>query len=191
MFRGWTTTWITYSWWGLRCIGKIEQLPPVKTRGGGLCIFVNNSWCTQSNIKEVSRSCSPEVEHLTISCRPPYLPREFAYILFVAVYLPPPINAGTKTALNELYKDISKNENTYTGVALLVAGDFNAGKPKSVLPNFYQHVKCATGETLDHLYSTHRDGYKALPHPPFGKSDHNSIPLIPAYESREHQWLSQ
>ena len=30
-----------------------------KTRGGGLCIFVNNSWCTIS--KEVSNHCSPEV----------------------------------------------------------------------------------------------------------------------------------
>ena len=36
-------------------------------------------------------------------------------------------------------------------------------------------------KTLDHLYSTHRDAYKALPRPPFGKSDHNSILLIPAY----------
>jgi hypothetical protein len=37
-------------------------------------------------------------------------------------------------------------------VALLVAGDFNTWKLKSVLPNLYQHVKCATrGKTiLDH-----------------------------------------
>jgi hypothetical protein len=37
-------------------------------------------------------------------------------------------------------------------------------------------------KTLDHLYSTHRDSYKALSRPPFGKSDHNSILLIPAYK---------
>jgi hypothetical protein len=74
---------------------------------------------------------------------------------------------------------MSKQENAHPEAALLVAGEFNAGKLKSVLPNFYQHVKCATrGETiLDHLYSTHRDGYKALPRPPFGKSDHTSILL--------------
>jgi hypothetical protein len=66
-----------------------------------------------------------------------------------------------------------------------VAGDFNTGKLKSVLPHFYQHVACATKDkkttTLDNLYSTHRDVYKALPRPPVGKSDHNSILLIPAY----------
>ena len=65
-----------------------------------------------------------------------------------------------------------------------MAGDFNAGKLKSVLAHFYQHVKCATrGKNIsDHIYSTHRDAYKALSRPPFGKSDHNSILLIPAYK---------
>jgi ribosome assembly protein 1 len=33
-----------------------------KTRGGGLCLFVNNSLWAKSNIKEVLRFCSPEVE---------------------------------------------------------------------------------------------------------------------------------
>jgi hypothetical protein len=64
--------------------------------------------------------------------------------LFVAVYLPPQTDAGTKTALNELYTTLSKQESAHPVVALLVAGDFNAGKLKSVLPNFYLHVKCAT-----------------------------------------------
>ena len=85
-------------------------------------------------------------------------------IFFVTVYIPPQSEAGTKIAVNELYSAISKQENTHPEAACLVAGDFNAGKLKSVLPHFYQHVKCATrGKiTLDHLYSTHRDAYKAL-----------------------------
>jgi hypothetical protein len=90
------------------------------------------------------KHCSPEVEYLMISCRPHYLPRELSSILFVVVYLPPQTNAGTKTALNELYKAISKQENAHPEATLLVAGDFNAGKLKSALTNFYQHVKCAT-----------------------------------------------
>jgi endonuclease/exonuclease/phosphatase (EEP) superfamily protein YafD len=110
----------------------------------------------------------------------------FSAILFVAVYLPPQTDAGTTTALSQLYKEISKQETTLSEKALLVAGDFNAGKPKSVLPNLYQHLKCATRvkTVLDHLYSTHRDAYKALPRPPFGKSDHKSILLIPAYKQK-------
>ena len=114
------------------------------------------------------------------------MPREFSAIVFMAVYLPPQTDAGTKTALSQLYKEISKQETTHPEVALLVAGDFNAEKLKTVLPNFHQHVKCATrGKIiLDHLYSTHRDVNKALPRPPFGKSDHNSILLIPAYKQK-------
>jgi hypothetical protein len=79
---------------------------------------------------------------------------------------------------------ISKQENAHPEAAFLVAG-----KLKSVLPNFYQHVKYATrgGKTLDHLYYTHRDAYKALHLPPSGKSDHNSILLIPAYKQKLKQ----
>jgi hypothetical protein len=127
-----------------------RQAASGKTRGGSLCIFVNNSWCTfvnswcTSNIKEVLRFHLPEVEYLMISCRPHYLPREFSSIFFVAVYLPPQTNAGTKTALNELYKAISKQENTHPEPALLVAREFNAGDRKSILPHFYQQVKYAT-----------------------------------------------
>jgi hypothetical protein len=73
-----------------------------KTREGGVCLFVYNSWCTMSNIKEASRYCSPEVEYLMISYRPHCLPREFSSILFIAIYLPPQTDAGTKTALNQL-----------------------------------------------------------------------------------------
>jgi hypothetical protein len=39
---------------------------------------------------------------------------------------------------------IGKQENAHPEVAILVTRDFNAGKLKSVLPNFYQHIKCAT-----------------------------------------------
>ena len=40
---------------------------------------------------------------------------------------------------------------------------------------------------VDHLYSTHRDTDKALPRPPFGKSDHNYILLTTAYKQKLKQ----
>jgi hypothetical protein len=36
-------------------------------------------------------------------------------------------------------------------------------------------------------YTLHRDAYKGLRHPPFGKSDHNSILLISAYKQKLKQ----
>ena len=61
------------------------------------------------------------------------------------------------------------------------------------LNQFYQisinmlNVQPEGTNILDHLYSTHRDAYKALPRRPFGKSDHNSILLIPAYKQKLKQ----
>ena len=82
--------------------------------------------------KEVSSYCAPEVEFLMIRCRSHYLSQEFSSIFFVAVYIPPQSEEGSKIALNEMYSTISKQENAHTEAALLVAGDFNAGKLKSV-----------------------------------------------------------
>ena len=67
-----------------------------------------------------------------ISCRPHYLRREFSSIFFIAVYLPPQNDDGTKIELNELYMAISKQENVHPEVALLMAREFNAGKLKSI-----------------------------------------------------------
>jgi hypothetical protein len=52
-----------------------------------------------------------------------------------------------------MYKAISKQENAPPEATLLVAGDFHAGKLKSFIPHFYQHVTCANKgkTTLDHL----------------------------------------
>jgi hypothetical protein len=44
-----------------------------------------------------------------INCTQYYLPREFSYVFFVAVYLPP--QTGTKTKLNELWNNRQKTLN--------------------------------------------------------------------------------
>ncbi len=72
-----------------------------KTKGGGVCFFINKKWCDPRNISILSRSCSPHLEHLSIICRPFYLPREFTSILVSAVYIPP--QADTSVALSKLH----------------------------------------------------------------------------------------
>ena len=75
----------------------------------------------------VKRFSSPELNDLMISCRPWYLPREHSSIFFSrAVYLPPQTDAGPKTALNQLYRAISKQEHAHPE-----AGDY-----KAVFPSF-------------------------------------------------------
>jgi hypothetical protein len=43
------------------------------------------------------------------------------------------------------------------------------------------------GKELWTTFTPHSDAYKALPHPPFGKSGHNSILMIPAYKQKLKQ----
>ncbi|KAI4877186.1 hypothetical protein NFI96_006968, partial [Prochilodus magdalenae] len=92
-----------------------------KTRGGGLCVYINTEWCKNSVL--VSSYCSPLVEFMIVRCRPVYLPREFTAVLIISVYIPP--GATTKAALCELYSAISGLQNTHPDGLFIVAGDFN------------------------------------------------------------------
>jgi hypothetical protein len=100
-----------------------------------------------------------------------------------------PPQADTMTALKELHWTLCKLETIYTEAAYIVAGDFNKANLRKRLPKFFQHIDCSsrTGKTLDHCYANLRDAYKALPCPPFGKCDHDSILLLPFYRQKLKQ----
>ncbi|KAI5610007.1 gastrula zinc finger protein XlCGF28.1-like [Silurus asotus] len=150
-----------------------------KTRGGGLCVYINTEWCKNSVL--VSTYCSSLLEFIVVGCRPFYLPREFTTAIVLGVYIPPSANA--KEALSVLYGTISGLQNTHPDGLFIVAGDFNHANLRTVLPKFYQNVDFATrGEnTLDVVYTNIRGAYRAKPRPHLGYSDHISVMLIPAY----------
>ncbi len=150
-----------------------------KTRGGG-CVFISTkNGC--NNAAVISKHCSSLVEFMFVKCRPFYLPREFTAIVIAAVYIPPCANA--KDALRELYSAISEQQTNNPDGFFIIAGDFNHANLKTVLPKFYQHVNFATrgNNTLDFVYTTGKNAYKAEPRPHLGYSDHISVMLIPAY----------
>ena len=60
-----------------------------KSMGGGLCMFVSDSWATQYCVRE--RVCTRDFELLTVSFRPFYLPREFGQVTVILVYVPGPV----------------------------------------------------------------------------------------------------
>ncbi len=155
-----------------------------KNKGGGVCFFINKKWCDSRNISILSRSCSPHLEHLSIICRPFYLPREFTSIIVTAVYIPP--QADTSLALSKLHDELSGYNNIHPDAAFIIAGDFNKANLKKVLPNVHQHISCPTRglNTLDHCYTPLKNAYKAHSLPAFGKSDHVAIFLTPEYKQR-------
>ncbi len=155
-----------------------------KNRGGGVCFYINNSWCNERNIHSIKSFCSPDLEFHTLLCRPFWLPREFTAIIITAVYIPP--QANTDQALKELYRNISEQETAHPDAAFVVTGDFNKANFETIAPKYFQHITINTrgDRTLDHCYSPFRDAYKSLPRPPFGKSDHSSVLLLPAYRQK-------
>ncbi len=155
-----------------------------KSRGGGVCFYINNSWCNERNIHSIKSFCSPDLEFHTLLCRPFWLPREFTAIIITAVYIPP--QANTDQALKELYRNISEQETAHPDAAFVVTGDFNKANFRTIAPKYFQHVTINTrgDRTLDHCYSPFRDAYKSLPRPLFGKSDHSSVLLLPAYRQK-------
>ncbi len=138
-----------------------------KSRGGGVCFYINNSWCDERNIHSIKSFCSPDLEFHMLLCRPFWLPREFTAIIITAVYIPP--QANTDQALKELYGNISEQETVHPDAAFVVTGDFNKANFRTIAPKYF---------------TPFRDSYKSLPRPAFDKSDHSSVLLLPAYRQK-------
>ena len=104
--------------------------------------MVNKDWCDSGNIKMLSCSCSPDLELLSIKCRPHFLLREFTSVIITVVNIPPKVN--TETELLALCKDLNCSQISNPDAALIVAGDFNLVNLKKVMPDFHQPTDCAT-----------------------------------------------
>ncbi len=70
----------------------IDKTLSGKSRGGGLCVYINKEWC--NNAAVISKHCSSLVEFMFVKCRPFYLPREFTAIVIAAVYIPSQVKSS-------------------------------------------------------------------------------------------------
>ena len=156
-----------------------------KSQGGGVCFLINDNWCT--NVKIISDGCTPDLEYITLKCRPFYLPREFSSVTITTAYIHP--RADTEKALDTLNNVITNYENSDPNTLSIILGDFNQANLRSALPNYHQLVTCKTrgDNILDHCYCSIKGAYKSIKRPSIGNSDHATVLLIPAYKQQLKQ----
>lgn len=91
----------------------------------------------------IGTHCFPDPEYLAVKYRPFYLPRELSAILSTAVHIPPHANA--KLALEELHSSVNSQLKAHPEGVVIVAGDFNHAKLKTVLRKHHkQHINFST-----------------------------------------------
>ena len=151
-----------------------------KIRGGGVCTYVNNNWCRNISIYE--QCCQTDIEYLTLSLRPYYLPREFPKIFVTTVYIPP--SANVKIAEKTLHDAVIKMQNSSPDAVNIITGDFNNCKFNHCIPNFKQYINFATrsDKLLDPFFCNVKCAYTSNKLSPLGISDHNLCHLIPVYK---------
>ena len=150
-----------------------------KSRGGGVCIFVNNKWCSNVTVKETF--CHEDIELLSLALRPFYLPREFPQIFITVVYIHP--RANYKSAANILSNVYHKLASQSPETPSFLLGDFNQCKLNSALPGLKQYVDVKTcgDNILDRCYGALKDAYQSRVLPNLGRSAHRMVQLIPRY----------
>ena len=153
-----------------------------KKCGGGVCMFVNDRWCKNITIKK--KLCTPNVELMSASLRPFYLPREIPNIFCIVVYVPP--SANEEDSVNAICEHLNDIENNCPDSLKLILGDFNHCSLNDALPNYHQVVNCNTrgDKTIDLCYSNIGNSYTSKCKPALGNSDHNMIHLIPTYRQK-------
>ncbi len=146
-----------------------------KSRGEGVCFYINNSCCDERNIHSIKSFCSPDLEFHMLLCRPFWLPREFTAIIITAVYIPP--QANTDQALKELYGNISEQETAYPDAAFVVTGDFNIANLRKIAPKYFQHITSTCVEIVYWTTATPPSGTHANPSPAHLSANQITLPF--------------
>ena len=168
---------------GFHLIRSDRTYESEKDCGGGICFYFNKQWTNVKNIKTKTQHCDKNIELLTSSVRPYFLPREFSHVIFYGVYIPP--EANHSCALETLNEEINKHSSNHPNALHLVLGDFNHCTLTSTRPDLHQYITCPTrgDNTLDLCYGQLKNAYKCRKLPALGASDHDVIHLTPAYKS--------
>ena len=108
-----------------------------KTKGGGLCVFVNNKWCNNFTCR--STVCDKNIELICISFRPFYLPREFPQVHLLLVYIPP--DADKNSSKQVIQEQVNELETRFPDAPVIILGDFNQCHLETDIPHYQQYPR--------------------------------------------------
>lgn len=128
-----------------------------------LTAIINPGWCNNITVRE--RICPLDIELLSVSVRPFYLPREFPQLFLSVVYIHP--SADAKTAAEVVYSVSQRLQSLSPEAPCLFLGDFNHVNCKKALNDFKQYVTCPTrgDKTLDLCYGSIKGAYRSVAAP--------------------------
>ena len=152
-----------------------------KKGGGGVCVYVNERYCSRSNVTVRKTLSTPHVDLISLSLRPKYLPREFGQVFITVIYSHP--KANLETAATEIADSVRALQAISPDAPNFVLGDFNSCDLRTTLPSFKQYVTCSTrlDGKPDRCYGNIRNAYKSTKLPKIGSTDHDTVHLIPSY----------
>lgn len=112
-----------------------------QNNGGGICVFVNQKWCSQFTPRE--SVCNPDIELVCLSLfYPLHLPHELGDILLCSVYIPA---SGDTAEAATLIADCVHRQLLRTQESpWFIVSHFNHRKLEVVLLGFKPYVDCKT-----------------------------------------------
>ena len=172
---------------GFKIIRSDRTSDSGKCRGGGVALYINERWANNISIKD--NLCTPDVELLSVSVRPFYLPREFSNIFITIIYSPP--DANKEVVMNTVHEHVNKMTDSKPDALHLLFGDMNncGTVIGNVLNGFQQCVDCCTRNTatLDLFFCNVKNCYKCYQMPPLKSSDHVMLRMLPIYKPKLKQ----
>ena len=182
-----TETWLTentlstyYDLDGFSLYRCDRDINSDKTCGGGVCTYIYFKWCHRNNIHQVKKEASKDVELLTLSLRPFYLPREFTNVYVTTTCTPP--DSNVENANNIIIKHVNDLMTKSPDCINILTGDFNNSRG-IYIPGLLQHVNCLTrgNATLDLFCCNVKDAYTCVQQAPIDRSEHILLQLLPKY----------
>ena len=125
-----------------------------KERRGGVCLYVSEKFCDRANVTIKQRMSTPELELISVSLRPRYLPREFGRIFVTVVFAAVYDSTSAARAGKAIASAVRDLQLISADAPCFVVGDFNHCDLRKALPSFRQFVTCPTREknTTDLCY---------------------------------------